>query len=59
MNSVDRYTQVETTLALTGLELSVSEVHGTVVGAIANHLKTGLTPDLLNCLLYTSPSPRD
>ena len=47
MNSVDRYTQVETTLALTGLELSVSEVHGTVVGAIANHLKTGLTPDLL------------
>lgn len=50
MNSVDRYTQVETTLALTGLELSVSEVHGTVVGAIANHLKTGLTPDLLKLI---------
>lgn len=50
MNSVDRNTQVEATLALAGIELSVSEVHGTVVGAIANHLKTGLTPNLLNLI---------
>lgn len=50
MNSVDRFTQVEATLALAGVELSVSEAHGTVVGAIANHLKTGLTPDLLKLI---------
>jgi len=49
-NSVDRYTQVEATLALASLELTVSEVHGTIVGAIANHLKTGLTPDLLKLI---------
>jgi len=50
MNSVDRFTQVEATLALAGIELSVSEVQGTVVGAIANHLKTGLSPDLLKLI---------
>ena len=47
MNSVDRYTQVEATLALADIELSVSELHGTIVGTIANHLKTGVSPDLL------------
>jgi len=47
-NSVDRFTQIEATLALAHVELTPSEVHGTIVGAIANHLKTGLTPDLLN-----------
>lgn len=47
---VDRFTQIEATLALAGLELSPSEVHGTIVGAIANHLKTGLTPDLLKLI---------
>lgn len=46
-NITDRFTQVEATLALASLELSPSEVHGTIIGAIANHLKTGLTPDLL------------
>ena len=50
MNFVDRYTQIEAVLATAGIELSVSEVHGTVVGAIANHLKTGLTPNLLNLI---------
>jgi len=50
MNSVDRYTQIESTLALASIELSVSEVHGTVVGAIANHLKTGVSPDLLKLI---------
>lgn len=49
-NSVDRYIQIESTLALSGLELSVSEVHGTIVGAIANHMKSGRTPDLLRLI---------
>ncbi|MBX2847691.1 MAG: UPF0149 family protein [Acidiferrobacterales bacterium] len=49
-NNVDRYTQVESTLALSGLELTVSEVHGTVIGAIANHMKSGQTPDLLRLI---------
>jgi len=50
MSSVDRYTQIEATLALANVELTVSEVHGTIVGAIANHLKTGITPDLLKLI---------
>lgn len=50
MSSVDRYTQIEATLSLAGLEMSVSEVHGTIVGAIANHLKSGITPDLLKLI---------
>lgn len=49
-NLVDRYIQMETTLAQTGLEISVSEVHGTIVGAIANHMKSGITPDLLGLI---------
>jgi len=50
-NPIDRFTQIESTLALAGVEeLSPSEVHGTVVGAIANHLKTGITPDLLKLI---------
>ena len=51
MNSIaDSYTQIDTGLALAGIELSVSEVHGTIVGAVANHLKSGVTPDLLKLL---------
>ena len=50
INSVDRFTQLDTTLAHTGIEISVSEVHGTVVGAIANHMKSGFTPDLLKLI---------
>ncbi len=46
-NTVDRFTQIEATLALAGLELTPSEVHGTIIGAVSNHLKTGLSPDLL------------
>lgn len=56
MSSVDRYTQIEATLALAGLEMSVSEVHGTIVGAIANHLKSGVTPDLLKLIEPSSDS---
>jgi len=58
MSSVDRYTQIEATLALAGVEMSVSEVHGTIVGAIANHLKSGITPDLLK-LIEPSSDPND
>ena len=35
---------------LAKLEISPSEVHGTVVGAIANHLKSGILPDLLKLI---------
>lgn len=58
MNPVDRYTQIESTLALAAIELPVSEVHGTVVGAIANHLKTGISPDLLK-LIEPDSDPND
>jgi len=49
-NSTDRYTQIESTLALADIELSPSELHGTIVGAVANHLKSGQTPDLLKLI---------
>ena len=54
----DRFTQIEATLALTDIELSVSEVHGTVIGAISNHMKSGLTPDLLK-LIEPAANPDD
>ena len=50
-NLIDRYTQFDSILALANIEMSVSEVHGTLVGAIANHLKSGVTPDLLNLVV--------
>ncbi len=50
INTTDRFTQIEATLALASLDLSPSEVHGTIIGAITNHLKTGLTPDLLKLI---------
>lgn len=43
----DRYTQIEACLGLADIEISASEVHGTLVGAMANHMKSGITPDLL------------
>lgn len=47
----DRFTQIEATLALAGVqELSPCEVHGTIVGAISNHMKSGITPDLLKLI---------
>ncbi len=50
-NLADRYTQIESILALAGIEeLSPSEVHGTIVGAISNHMKSGITPDLLKLI---------
>lgn len=49
-NLTDRFTQIEATLALAGLELTPSELHGTLIGAVTNHLKTGLSPDLLRLI---------
>ena len=37
-------------MALANIEISPSEVNGTVVGAMANHMKSGVTPDLLNLI---------
>jgi len=57
-NVVDQYTKIEATLALAGVEMTPSELHGTIVGAIANHLKTGLSPDLLK-LVEPQADPND
>ncbi len=47
----DRNGQIEAVLDLAQIEHQTgSEVHGMIVGAICNHLKTGLTPDLLHLL---------
>jgi uncharacterized protein YgfB (UPF0149 family) len=46
----DRFTQLDATLALAFIDLPVAEVHGTVAGAIASHMKTGVTPDLLKLI---------
>jgi len=35
-------------------ELTPSEVHGTIVGAMANHMKSGITPDLLKLIEPTA-----
>lgn len=50
-NLTDRYTQIEATLDLASIdELSPSEVHGTIVGSMCNHMKSGVTPDLLKLI---------
>jgi len=49
-NPIDRYTQIEAAIALANLEIPTSEVHGVIVGAIANHLKTGKTPNILSLI---------
>ena len=50
INIPDVYTQLDSTLTLAGLEIGPSEVHGIVVGTIANHLKSGISPDLLKLI---------
>lgn len=58
-NLVDRFTQIDATLALAGIEeLSPSEVHGTILGAICNHMKSGQTPDLVK-LIEPEADPND
>lgn len=50
-NLIDRFTQIEATLDLADIqELTPSEVHGTIVGAMCNHMKSGVTPDLLKLI---------
>jgi len=46
----DRFIQLEAAVALSGLEILAAEVHGTVVGAIAHHMKTGISPNLLHLI---------
>jgi len=36
------------------VELTPSEVHGTIVGAMSNHMKSGITPDLLTLIEPTA-----
>ena len=49
-SNIDRFTQLEAAISLTGLEIPPSEVHGTVVGAIAHHMKSGVSPNLLQLI---------
>jgi len=49
-NVVDKGIQIEVALDSANIELSASEVHGTIVGSIANHLKSGASPDLLKLI---------
>ncbi len=49
-NLVDKGLQVDAALASADIEISASEVHGTIVGSIANHLKSGISPDLLKLI---------
>ena len=58
-NLVDRYTQIDAALASADIaELSPSEVHGTIIGAICNHMKSGQTPDLVK-LIEPEAAPND
>ena len=45
------YAQIEAAASLESIDIHPSEVHGTVVGALANHLKSGHKPDLPTLLL--------
>ncbi len=49
-NLADRGIEIDTALNQADVELSASEVHGTVIGSIANHLKSGISPDLLKLI---------
>lgn len=49
-STTDRITQIDAAVSLSGLDLAAAEVHGTVVGAIANHMKTGTSPNLLQLI---------
>ena len=50
MSNSELYTQLLAILDLAGLEITPSEVHGIVSGAIANHLKSGQSPPLLTLI---------
>lgn len=50
MSAADQHLLLHDALQQAGIDLSPSEVHGTVVGAIANHLKSGVSPPLLQLI---------
>lgn len=58
MSNSELYTRLLAILDLAGLEISPSEVHGIIAGAIVNHLKCGASPDLLK-LIEPQASPND
>ena len=45
------FSQIEAAASLDGVEIHPSEVHGTIIGALSNHLKSGQKPDLGKLLL--------
>lgn len=51
MNIAEQYQQLESSLHLSGLYQPSSEVHGMIVGCIANHMFTSQAPDLLSLLV--------
>ena len=40
------YDEIDSAISQAGLELSASEVHGVICGAICNQMKTGTAPDM-------------
>ena len=57
MNLADQYQQLEASLHLAGLFQPSSEVHGIIVGSIANHMFTAKAPDLLHLLVGDQLDP--
>jgi uncharacterized protein YgfB (UPF0149 family) len=51
MSLSDQYLQLESSLQLAGLHQPTSEVHGMIVGSIANHMYTSKAPNLLEMLV--------
>ena len=41
-----QYDDIQSAISLAGLELSASEVHGVICGAICNQMKTGTAPEM-------------
>lgn len=50
MNIIGQHQQLESSLQLAGLYQPSSEVHGMIIGSIANHMYTTKAPDLLSLL---------
>lgn len=54
MSIIKQYQQLESSLHLAGLYQPSSEVHGLIVGSIANHMLTATAPNLLTLLVGKS-----
>jgi len=50
MSQIEQHQQLEASLSLAGLLQPSSEVHGMIVGCIANHMFTAQAPDLIRLL---------